>query len=99
MRVLATVTLPLAAPGIFAGAMLGFARSLGDYGMTQMLAGVWIDGLGIHQESPVSIYVYDQHVAGHDDVARALAIATTVVGVTLLYFANRLTRRLVPHRA
>ena len=37
-RVLLTVTLPLAAPAIIAGAMMAFARALGDYGITQMVA-------------------------------------------------------------
>ena len=97
MRVLATVTLPLAGPGIAAGAMLGFARALGDYGMTQVVAGGRFDGFGITNTSPASIYTYDQFIGGHDDVAMMMAIATTVVGVTILYFANRMTRRL--HRA
>jgi molybdate transport system permease protein len=97
-RVLATVTLPLAGPGIAAGAMLGFARALGDYGITQVVAGVRIDGLGITNTSPASIYTYDQFISGYDDAARNMAIVTTIVGVTILYAANRLTRRLNPHR-
>ena len=97
-RVLATVTLPLAGPGIFAGAMLGFARALGDYGMTQMVAGARIDGFGLSNVSPTSIYVYDQLLANHESTCRAIAIVTTVVGITILYFANRMTARLHPHR-
>ena len=97
-RVLATVTLPLAGPGIAAGAMLGFARALGDYGMTQVIAGSRFDGLGLANTSPASIYTYDQFIAGHDNAALGMAIATTVVGITILYFANRLTRRLHHHR-
>jgi molybdate transport system permease protein len=93
-RVLVTVTLPLAGPGIGAGAMLGFARALGDYGITQVVAGGRFDGFGIANTSPASIYTYDQFIAGHDDAAFAMAIATTVVGVTILFFANLLTRRL-----
>jgi molybdate transport system permease protein len=93
-RVLATVTLPLAAPGIVAGAMLGFARALGDYGMTQMVASQRFDGFGIHNESPASIFVINEMIALREDSARNMAIATTVLGVVLLIFANRLTRRL-----
>ncbi|HUJ58502.1 MAG TPA: molybdate ABC transporter permease subunit [Kofleriaceae bacterium] len=93
-RVLVTVTLPLAGPGMIAGAMLGFARALGDYGMTQVVAGARIDGLGLVNTSPASIYTYDQFIGGHDDAARAMAIVTTIVGVTILYVANRMTRRL-----
>ena len=95
LRVLATVTLPLAAPGIVAGAMLGFARALGDYGMTQMIASSRFNGLfGIENTSPASIYVYDELVALREDAARNMALATTVLGVAMLFLANRLTRRL-----
>lgn len=93
LRVLVTVTLPLAAPGLIAGAMLGFARALGDYGMTQMVAGTRIEGLWLDTTSPASIYVYDQLVANHELAARNMAIVTTVVGVTILFVANRMTRR------
>jgi molybdate transport system permease protein len=94
LRVLATVTLPLAGPGIVAGAMLGFARALGDYGMTQMVASSKFDGLfGIHNESPASIFVIDELIALREESARNMAIATTLLGVVLLVIANRLTRR------
>lgn len=98
MRVLATVTLPLASPGIVAGAMLGFARALGDYGMTQMIASERFNGLfGIENTSPASIFVYDELVAMREDAARNMALATTALGIAMLFLANRLTRRL--HRA
>jgi len=93
MRVLVTVTLPLAAPGLIAGAMLGFARALGDYGMTQMVAGTRIEGLWLDTTSPASIFVYDQLVANHEAAARNLAIVTTLVGISILYLTNRVTRR------
>jgi molybdate transport system permease protein len=88
-RVVFTVVLPLAAPGLIAGAMLGFARSLGDYGATQMLAGARIGGT-----PTASIFVMDQLLGNHDDQVFAMSLATTVVGVSLLYLANRLTHRL-----
>jgi ABC-type polysaccharide transport system permease subunit len=65
--------------------------------MTQMVAGARIDGLGIRNTSPSSIYVYDQLLNNDDAGARAMSIATTIVGVTLLYVANRLTRKLHHH--
>jgi molybdate transport system permease protein len=92
-RVVFTVTLPLAAPGLVAGAMLGFARALGDYGITQMVAGSRINGT-----PTASIYVMDAMVANREHDARMMAIATTLVGVLLLYVANLLTRRIGPHR-
>ena len=86
-RVLFTVTLPLALPGIVAGAMLGFARALGDYGATQMVAGSRLDGT-----STASIYVMDQLLANNDETVFAMSAAMTAFGVAMLYFANRMTR-------
>jgi len=92
-RVLFTVVLPLAAPGIVAGGMMGFARALGDYGATLMVAGAKLDGV-----PTASIFVMDQLLAGHDDQVFAMSAATTVFGVAMLYFANRVTRRFHLHR-
>ena len=89
LRVIATVVLPLAAPGIIAGAMLGFARSLGDYGATQMVVASRVDGT-----PPASIYVMEQLNLNCDHHVFAMSIATSIAGVTLLYLANRLTHRL-----
>jgi molybdate transport system permease protein len=94
-RVVTTIVLPLAAPGIIGGAMLAFARALGDYGMTQMVAGAKFAGLGIDRSPTASIYVMDAMLASRDDDAMAMAIVTTVVGLGLLYTANRLTQRRV----
>jgi molybdate transport system permease protein len=96
-RILATIVLPLAAPGLIAAAMLGFARALGDYGITQMICGTYIDGIGVTQTSPTSIYVIDHIINNDDQGALVMAFATTVVGVTMLVLANRLTRRLTHH--
>ena len=93
MRVLWTVVLPLAGPGIVAGAMMGFARALGDYGATAMFAGAKIEGT-----PTASIYVMDELYGQRDQHVVAVSIAMTVVGVTMLYLANRLTRRLHVHR-
>jgi molybdate transport system permease protein len=90
-RVLFTIVLPLAAPGIAAGCMLGFARALGDYGATLMVAGARIQGV-----PTASNYVMDELYAGRD--VFPMAAATTVFGITMLYFANKLSRRFY-HRA
>jgi molybdate transport system permease protein len=73
--------------------MMGFARALGDYGATLMVAGAKIDG-----QPTASIFVMDQLLAGQDDQVFAMSLATTVFGVAMLYFANRLTRRFHLHR-
>jgi molybdate transport system permease protein len=93
LRAFFTITLPLAAPGVIAGAMLGFARALGDYGMTVMVAGGRIDG------TPTgAIYVMDAVLANREQDARSMALIMTGVGVTLLYLANLLTRRMTRHQ-
>ncbi|HEY0193812.1 MAG TPA: molybdenum ABC transporter permease [Kofleriaceae bacterium] len=88
-RVIATVVLPLAAPGIIAGAMLGFARALGDYGATQMVIASRVDGT-----PPASIYVMEQLNLNCENHVLGMSLATSIVGITLLYLANRLTHRL-----
>jgi molybdate transport system permease protein len=89
VRAFFTVRLPLAAPGIIAGATLGFARALGDFGATLMIAG---DIPGDTQTAP--LYVYDQWGApGHDAVANGMAAVLAAVGIAAMYAANRLTRR------
>lgn len=88
VRVMLTVVLPLAAPSLAAGAMLAFARALGDYGITQMVAGQMIRGT-----ETASIHVMNALYGGREADARNMALATTLVGVTLLYVANRLVRK------
>lgn len=93
MRTFLTVVLPLAAPGLVAGAMLGFARALGDYGATMMFAGARIDG------TPTgAIAVMDFLYGNHEAEAREMGLVMTVVGIGMLYLANRLTRRMHPNR-
>jgi molybdate transport system permease protein len=89
VRVLFTVVLPLAGPAIVAGVMMGFARALGDYGATQMVAGSRIEGV-----SPASIFIMDRLQALDDASVLRMSAATTVFGIAMLYFANRLTRRM-----
>jgi molybdate transport system permease protein len=96
-RVFFTVVLPLAMPGVLAGGMLGFARALGDYGITAMVAGGRIDGIGVHQSPTASIYVMNAVDANRDGDAFWMAMVTTIVGVGMLYLANRLSKNL--HRA
>jgi molybdate transport system permease protein len=85
------VTLPLARRGILAGVLLAFARSLGEFGATLMVAGS-IPG----RTQTLSIAVYEAVQAGQDDVANTLVLITSVTCVGVLLAAGRL----VPgHRA
>jgi molybdate transport system permease protein len=87
VRAFFTVRLPLAAPGIIAGTTLGFARALGDFGVTLMIAG---DIPGDTQTAP--LYVFDQVTGGHDSLANGMIAVTTAIAIAAMYAANRLTR-------
>ncbi|WP_261379386.1 molybdate ABC transporter permease subunit [Denitratisoma sp. DHT3] len=79
------VTLPLAWRGILAGVLLAFARALGEFGATLMVAGS-IPG----KTQTLSIAVYEAVQAGQDDLANMLVLVTSVVCVTVLLAAGRL---------
>ena len=83
------VTLPLAWRGILAGAMLAFARALGEFGATLMVAGS-LPG----RTQTLSIAVYEAVQAGKDDVANFLVIVTSIVCISILLASGRLLR---PH--
>jgi molybdate transport system permease protein len=85
-QVFRRVTLPLASRGILAAAMLAFARSLGDFGATLMVAGN-IPG----RTQTAAIAIYDASQSGHDSDALALVVILSLVAFTLLYATNRLT--------
>lgn len=74
------VTLPLAWPGLLAGALLSFARALGEFGATLMLAG---NIPGRTQTMPLAIY--DALLSGKDAAAAQLVWVLTLfsLGVTL----------------
>lgn len=79
------VTLPLAARGILAGALLAFARALGEFGATLMIAG---NLAGRTQTLSVAVYAAVQ--AGDDTTANVLVIVTSVTCVVILLAAGRL---------
>ncbi|SME99217.1 molybdate ABC transporter permease subunit [Pseudogulbenkiania subflava] len=79
------VTLPLAWRGILAGLLLAFARALGEFGATLMVAGS-IPG----KTQTLSIAVYEAVQAGQDDVANTLVLITSVVCMVVLLAAGRL---------
>lgn len=79
------VTLPLAAPGILAGTLLAYARAMGEFGASLMVAG------SIPQRTQtLSMAIYDSVQAGQDDVALVLVIVTSVLSVAVLLLSNRL---------
>lgn len=78
------VTLPLAWPGILAGALLAFARAMGEFGASLMVAGSIP-----HQTQTLSMAIYDAVQAGHEDMALLLVAVTSVLSVAVLVLSNR----------
>lgn len=86
LRLFARVTLPLARRSILAAAALAFARSLGDFGVTLMIAGN-IPG----RTQTVAIAIYDAVEAGNGATARVLVVIISVIALVILTVANKLT--------
>ena len=79
------VSLPLARRSIVAAAVLAFARSLGDFGATLMIAG---DIPGRTQTAAIAIY--DAVESGNTLVARVLVLVISVITAAIVFLANRL---------
>ncbi|MBL8520647.1 MAG: molybdate ABC transporter permease subunit [Betaproteobacteria bacterium] len=72
LRAWATIVLPLAAPGIVAGALLSFARCLGEFGATI----TFVSNIpGQTQTLPLAIYTHTQVPGGEAEALRLSAIA------------------------
>lgn len=82
------ITIPLARRGVWAATALAFARALGDFGITIMIAGN-IPG----RTQTASVAIYDAVQAGRDNEAFTLAVIVSLIATALLYFINRLERR------
>jgi molybdate transport system permease protein len=82
------VTLPLARRSILAAVALAFARSLGDFGVTLMVAGN-IPG----RTQTVAVAIYDAVEAGNTALARTLVLVISAVALLILTLANRLNPR------
>ncbi|MEO6270805.1 MAG: molybdenum ABC transporter permease, partial [Lautropia sp.] len=84
LSVFLRVTLPLAWPGILAGSLLAFARAMGEFGASLMVAG------SIPQQTQtLSMAIYDAVQAGEDQQALLLVAVTSLVSVGILVFSHR----------
>jgi molybdate transport system permease protein len=81
------VSLPLAWNSILAATALAFARSLGDFGITIMLAGN-IPG----RTQTIAVAIYDAVEGGQGAVARTLVLVISAVALTILTLASRTGR-------
>ena len=88
-RVFATVTLPLTLPGVLAGAVLGFARSVGEFGATITFVG---NIPGETRTVPLAIYGALQTPGGEGAAAR-LALISVALSLGALVASEALARR------
>ena len=94
-RVFVTITLPLAASGIITGALLGFARALGEFGATI----TFVSNIpGETQTLPLAIYTFTQ-VPGQDAQALRLSIVSVLLSLAALALSEWLARRYSPREA
>lgn len=94
IRAFLWVTLPLAAPGVVAGAVLAFARSLGEFGATI----TFVSNIpGETQTIPSAIYAYIQ-TPGGDGAALRLTAMAVLLSLAALVASEWLARRVHPVR-
>jgi molybdate transport system permease protein len=86
-RVFATITLPLAARGMMAGAVWAFARALGEFGATIMVAGN-IPG----RTTTMSVAIYGDIQLGNDGHAYQLLGISALLAFAAILFSNRFSK-------
>ena len=87
-RVFISITLPLALPGVLAGAVLGFARALGEFGATIMIAGS-IPG----STRTLAVAIYSFAETGRDGDAATLVVISGAIAFGALWLSNWLAAR------
>ena len=87
-RIFFKVTLPLASHGVLAATALAFARALGDFGVTIMIAGNIPN-----KTQTASVAIYDAVEAGRDNDAFTLSVIVSVIAAVMLYLMNRFGAR------
>ena len=92
LRTFTRVTLPLALPGILAGTVLAFARSLGEFGATMLVAG---NLAGSTRTLSLAIWTEAQDPAGRDGVVLLVgfSIALSVLAMVVAEFLGRRLER------
>lgn len=90
-RVFLTITLPLAIRGIIAGSVLAFARALGEFGATVLVAGN-IPG----RTTTLSVSIYNDIQLGHDNDAFRLLAVSVVLAFAAVWMSEWLFKQSVP---
>jgi molybdate transport system permease protein len=88
LRVFFSITVPLALPALAAGAVLGFARAIGEFGATIMIAG---SIPGATRTLPVAIYTFAE--TGRDREAVMLLGVSAAIAFAALWVSNLLSAR------
>ncbi|MGI6686057.1 MAG: molybdate ABC transporter permease subunit [Bacillota bacterium] len=83
-----TITVPLAWKGLIAGVVLAFARALGDFGTTMMVAG---NIPGKTQTMPIAIY--DAVIAGNTGQANMLVLVMTLTAIIVMIILNTMEEK------
>ena len=87
-KIFRTVTFPLAWPGILAGVILAFARAIGEFGATLMIAG-YIPGL----TETIPLAIYFAYEAGQMDKAIFWVVIISALGVAAISWVNYWRRK------
>jgi molybdate transport system permease protein len=90
-RVFRTVTLPLAARGLVAGSLLAFARALGEFGATMMVAGYFVG-----ETATLSLGIYHLVQLGRDSEALVLLGVSAALAFGAVFAGEHLVRRARP---
>ena len=90
LMVFLTITLPLSLPGLIAGAILGFAKAMGEFGATI----TFVSNIpGVTQTLPSAIHAFTQ-VPGGDFQALRLIVISIAISFTALIAAEAVARRI-----
>ncbi len=84
------VILPLARKGILAGTILSFARAMGEFGATLMIAGN-LPG----KTNTMPLAIYSAAASGDRDQANIMVLLFTVISGLFLYAANKLSKKVL----
>ena len=87
---LLTVILPLALPGLLAGSSLMFARSLGEFGATIIVAG---SIPGVTQTLPLAIYEYASSPSS-ESMALSLCLVSVIISIVVLFLHELLRKKM-----
>jgi molybdate transport system permease protein len=88
LRVFFSITLPLAARGVIAGTVLAFARAIGEFGATIVVAGN-IPG----RTTTISLAIFDRIQLGKDSEAWQLLLISVVIAFVALWVNEAIVRR------